>query len=69
MNPVAAVRRALARMDERSRYVAERRADGLTYDQIGLEIGVTRERVRQLVAKIGRKIRQEQKRQGLEDLL
>jgi len=36
-------------LNERDRYIIRRREDGLSYGQLAREVGITRERVRQLL--------------------
>jgi RNA polymerase sigma factor (sigma-70 family) len=48
---VASIRYAMKEMPEKWRYVLIRRSDGLTLSQIGIELGITKERVRQLEAR------------------
>lgn len=40
-------------INERNQRILDRYADGATLQQIGAELGVTRERVRQIIAKLG----------------
>jgi len=58
----ASVRSALAELDERERYIVEHRLmadaeDALTLAELGQQLGVSRERARQLEARAKRKLR------------
>lgn len=66
MNALDATRRVLERFPDRDRYIIERRADNLTYREIGIEVGLTQERIRQIICKIQRKANDERRRRGLD---
>jgi len=50
------VQDALSKLNERTRYILTERMNGRTLEDIGAELGITRERLRQICVKAKRKI-------------